>query len=438
MGISKTLKRFSRFCKGWMCSRRQRNLKHIHFSTLKNNNVNLPSKRFIAKGKYGFTFMNDTGQVIKVFFKSKRNVANNAANNANNAINAANNAVAKGHMVANMLKNNTYRAQRVNGLDFNALPQNVQKEIINMIENKEPTLSAIRMQYLGIDLFTAINKKYEETRRVAIYNLIMECHKLIRQINMLREEEFCHGDITLENIMIRITNATTVDMKLIDFDYLYRFKDEFKVYKLATEDIMRGEEEISQYIPPEFLCIYFQLHDDRRNTSSEIDKVYSRYCTNINMSTFLANIGIKTKKDAKEYFNKAYSRNMRYVSELVYSILENGNNGVKEPRLNELMNYLDYFRFGMTMTMFFSAFCPMNNHKQAITSKNNSINPVFKAFHNMRVLLIQMCEFSIQDRPDPDTVLTRMDEIVQEMTTKYQPPINPITLLDCHKINILQ
>jgi hypothetical protein len=80
----------------------------------------------------------------------------------------------------------------------------------------------------------------------------------------------------------------------------------------------------------------------------------------------------------------------------------------------------------------------MNNHKQAISSKNNSINPVFKAFHNMRVLLIQMCEFSIQDRPDPDTVLTRMDEIVQEMTTKYQPPINPITLLDCHKINILQ
>ena len=413
MGIVKTLKRFKHFCKGWMCSRRQRNLKRIHFSTLKNNNANLPSKRFIATGKYGFTFMNDTGHVIKVFFKSKRNVTKNASNNvAKNAINAANNAVAKSHMVANMLNNSTYSAQRVNGLRFNALPKNVPKEIINMIENKESTLSAIRMRYLGISLDTAINTKYEEMKGVTIYNLIIECHKLMGQIDMMRESHFCHGDISLENIMISLTNATTVEMTLIDFDYLYRFKDEFKVYKLAVENIMRGEEEISQYIPPEFICIYFQLNHGTFISPQVIHKVYSRYYINENMDKFLKNIGIKTKEGAKKYFNEAFESNMTdesLVSQLVNSIVAQRNHNIdraNQELLNTLMNYLDYFRFGMTMTMFFSALYPMNNMP---------INPVDKAFYDMRVLLIQMCQFSIKDRPDPDTVLTRMDEIVEKM-----------------------
>jgi hypothetical protein len=106
------------------------------------------------------------------------------------------------------------------------------------------------------------------------------------------------------------------------------------------------------------------------------------------------------------------------VSLLVISIQNQRHYNIDKANqelINALMNYFDYFRFGMTMTMFFSALYPMNNHNQFINRKNNSLDPVHKAFYDMRVLLIQMCQFSIKDRPEPDTVFTKMGTIVKKM-----------------------
>ena len=68
------------------------------------------------------------------------------------------------------------------------------------------------------------------------------------------------------------------------------------------------------------------------------------------------------------------------------------------------MNYFDYYGFGMAMTMFFSKLYPMN--------KPYHNRSEMDALYEMRALLMSMCDFARVARPEPDTIVKIMEDIM--------------------------
>uniref|UniRef100_A0A6C0KRY5 Uncharacterized protein n=1 Tax=viral metagenome TaxID=1070528 RepID=A0A6C0KRY5_9ZZZZ len=391
-------RKVGRWCTGWGCTRKK-HLNHIKFSTLRNQytNENLKSEKaqpsFIANGSYGFTFKNytDPKKVIKVYFNPNVNDVKTKVNKAKN--------------IANITGNNNQRIQIINDLTYNDLPTNIPEKVRRRLIYHSPILPAIRMPHLGIDFHEAI-MNYDNRiilRGLPISTLIIQCRKLIKQINEMRKKQFCHGDITIVNTMI---HPETGKMTLIDFDLFSDFALLFNFYYSVINDNIIRKVEISQYIPPEFICINIQMENSRE----DIDTLYKRYCNNENMLFFLKLIGKNNEKEAKEYFKESFQSNMEYISSLFDSMTKLSNkNEINKMISKNIMNYFDYFRFGMTMTIFFSSLYSMNKN-------NNSIDPINKAFHNMRMLLIRMCDFSIIKRPDPAKVLEEMINITSTIS----------------------
>ena len=98
-------------------------------------------------------------------------------------------------------------------------------------------------------------------------------------------------------------------------------------------------------------------------------------------------------------FSESFVRNM--------ALLETVNPNNQDKTIVEIMNRFDYYWFGMTMTIFFNRLYPINKNKK---EKD--------AFYRARKLLMSMCDFSIENRPYPDTVLPQMHDIINTLNVK--------------------
>jgi hypothetical protein len=139
-------------------------------------------------------------------------------------------------------------------------------------------------------------------------------------------------------------------------------------------------------------------------------EVFSRKYLNRSMLYFLECIG-KDKKEAQNYFSESFTSNKTYI----YSLLQSINEKNDEARINEkisntIMNYFDYFGFGMVMTIFFSRLYPVYPVKY---NKSSSIEMIL--FRQTQKLLMSMCDFSIEKRSNPEEALKKMEKIVSNI-----------------------
>jgi|UniRef100_A0A6C0BFU8 hypothetical protein len=378
-----SLRKIGSWCTGWGCTRKRRN--RIKFSTLRNQQFNKNKPSYITHGATGFTFKNytDPNKVMKVYFDSNRKKINMNYNKANK--------------ISKITGNQRQLVQIVNDFTINDLPTNIPEDIRYRLPNS--SLSVMRMPHLGIDLYTTIyDDNIIDRLRRSIPTLIIQCHKLMEQIDKMRRQGLCHGDMRIENIMIY---PQTSAMTLIDFDFFGPFIDVFIQY---SDIVNRSLVEISQYIPPEFICMK-DIYDNTDNI-----EVFSRKYLNRSMLYFLECIG-KDKKEAQNYFSESFTSNKTYI----YSLLQSINEKNDEARINEkisntIMNYFDYFGFGMVMTIFFSRLYPVYPVKY---NKSSSIEMIL--FRQTQKLLMSMCDFSIEKRSNPEEALKKMEKIVSNI-----------------------
>jgi len=376
----------------------------INFSTLRKK-ASKSEKSRIGKGAFGMTFKNPGG-VYKFYFKR---VAASNQKVPKHDLNANYN---RAHTVATITGNKNQQFQIVNGFTKNDFPNNVRNLLLKI--GKMPTnntnLPVIRMPYLGIDLHRATNTDGNKAkiRMIPISILMIQCYELMKQIDKIRKKQMCHGDMKIDNIMI---DPKTGKMTIIDFDFFAEFKNLYLEYSNIITRIMRTKgTAIPQYIPPEILYII--------SIGENIDSYlfYKKYC-NGGMMFFLECIGIKGEKDVKDYFDDSFKNNRTYVHPFIFSITDNGGNEVRNMKIsNNIMNYFDYFGFGMVMTMFFSRLYPKEPNYKNGEERD--------AYHKMRKLLMNMCDFSIQKRPLPDNVLQEMQQIMSGISNPLFISIN--------------
>lgn len=364
--------------------------KRIHYATLRNKESK-ERREFLGFGASGFTYGIYTG-------KSKHpKYVNRVSFNGNpNTIKAIHN---KAQSMARITGNNQQIVEIVEGFTVNDLPSSIPARMINKIR-KTPILSVIRMPYLGIDLFEAIKHADNITmiRKLPISTLMKQCYKLMKQIDELRREQMYHGDIRLENITI---HPETGEMTFIDFEFHEPFEVGFNKYIGIDKRLT----EISERIPPEFLSIRAVAvapYGIKQNYLNHI----SMYYLNDRMLLFLWYINIKNKENAKEYFEESYISNMAFLLELFE---KNNNTVTKNEKISDgIMDYFDFFGFGIAMTIFFSTLFPINE------PSNNSSE--MTAFYSILQLLKSMCHFSIEERPHPDNILEEMQQIMKKIS----------------------
>jgi hypothetical protein len=183
----------------------------------------LSNTRFIAKGAFGAAvkpalpnYNAETGQwiqypenITKIFYKK----------------NTKNNAVKKQRTAKNMLKSNNLRINeyKYNGYTLKNLPVNIQSRLSSNILPNTP-LQLVRLPNLGHDIFDY--KQYVETYNTYLINFIKpllnisfskslyEINKLIYNVLLIQSNNYIHGDIKIENIMIKRDGSLT----LIDYD----------------------------------------------------------------------------------------------------------------------------------------------------------------------------------------------------------------------------
>lgn len=399
------------WCKGPQCKQNKKNetraqneknktRKRIHYDTLRNAE-SIERKEFLGFGASGFTYGIYTEKskypthVYRVSFKGNLNNARAIHN--------------KAQSMARITGNSQQIVEIVEGFTVKDIPPNILADILVNIPadkigkidkiDKTSILSVIRMPYLGIDLFEAITHDDNITmiRTLPISILMIQCYKLMKQIDALRREQMYHGDIRLENITI---HPETGKMTLIDFE----FHDTFEVGFNKYIGVERRLTEISERIPPEFLtvrAVAVAPYGIKQNYLNDISKHY----LDDRMLLFLWYINIKNKKNATEYFEESYTNNM--VSLL--SLSDKNNNAVtKIEKISDgIMDYFDFFGFGIAMTLFFSTLFSINE------PNNNSSE--MAAFYSMLQLLKSMCHFSIKDRPHPNIIIEEMQQIMKKI-----------------------
>ena len=377
-----------------------------HFNRERNQSLK-NKESYIEKGSYGFTFKNytDPKKVIKVYFNPSLEGVKKKYNTAKKVEN---------------ISNYPQDIEIVNDFRYQNLPINVPEYVKNELKKHGSTLPAMRMPYLGIDLFEIIKDSEDKTeldkiekvkiekvrnmiRTVNINTLLRECYKLMIQIDNMRRKGYCHADIRLDNVLI---DPDTGVMTLIDFDLFETFEVTYKKYYEQIVNVFKypvpaSWNVISAYMPPEILCMYAIQY--RRDAPYFYEKYLHQPLTAAHLY-YMGTINKETrdeerKEKIEEKFSESFIRNM--------ALLETVNPNNQDKTIVEIMNRFDYYWFGMTMTIFFNRLYPINKNKK---EKG--------AFYHARKLLMSMCDFSIENRPYPDTVLPQMHDIINTLNVK--------------------
>lgn len=396
---------------------------NINFSTLRNQNTK-KIKSHLGDGGYGITYKNHTkptnytrrNGVFKLYYNHKNRPPPNPTANYN-----------KARKIANITGNNNQRLQIVKGYKKNDLPNNVVKrlqEIGRMPTSNNVNLPVIRMPYLGINLEVATEPgNIARTRDIPISILIIQCYELMKQIDKIRKKRMRHGDIKIDNIMIHPESGK---MTLIDFDHFGNFESGFYGELLNIDNNITT---LSEVIPPEFICIRAmrdtivynrnsnKADDKAKRIRSYSDFMFHRYIEG-QLLDFLKCIN-KNEEEGKEYFLESFNSNISLLDDKLKESIKFDDEGQLLPNtqlINYFMNYFDYYGFGMAMTMFFSKLYPMNkpyhNHSE------------MDALYEVRALLMSMCNFARVARPEPETVLKIMEEIMQRNSVSMNQAIH--------------
>ena len=390
--------------------------KNINYSTLRNKNTK-QLESLLGDGGFGITYKNHTkptnytrrNGAFKFYFNHPQLKPNPTAN------------YNKARKMANITGNNNQRLQIVKGCKKSDLPNNVTARLIEIggmpTCNDNSDLPIIRMPYLGINLEKATEAaNIARTHDIPISVLIIQCYELMKQINKLRKKRMQHGDIKTDNIMI---NPESGKMTLIDFDLFENFDNGFYGGHLNVDNNIK---KLSIVLPPEFICIrairdtivYNRENNKGNNKAKRIrsssDFMFSRYVKG-GILEFLECIN-KNEEEGKEYFLESFKSNISLLDGMFKESIKFYDETSNYARqlmynarlINYFMNYFDYYGFGIAMTMFFNKLYPMNklyhNHSE------------MDALYEVRALLMSMCDFSRVNRPEPDTVLKIMEEIM--------------------------
>ena len=389
---------------------------NINYSKIRNQNTK-QLKSVLGVGTYGITYKNRTkptnhtrrNGAFKLYYNDLQLKPNPTAN------------YNKARKMANITGNNNQRLQIVKGCKKSDLPNNVTAHLIETggmpTCNDNSDLPIIRMPYLGINLEDATeDANITRTRDIPISILIIQCYQLMKQIDKIRKKQMRHGDIKIDNIMIHPESGK---MTLIDFDLFGNFEGGFyndliKVYGEITK--------LSEIFPPEFICIrairdtivYNRNSNKGNNKAKRIysfsDFMFGRYMKG-RILEFLECIN-KNEEEGKEYFLESFKSNISLLDGMFKESIKFYDETSKyagqlmyDTRLiNYFMNYFDYYGFGIAMTMFFNKLYPMNkpyhNHSE------------MDALYEVRALLMSMCDFARVARPEPDTIVKIMEEIM--------------------------
>lgn len=399
----------------------------INFSKVRNQNTK-QLESHLGDGAYGITYKNRTkptnytrrNGAFKFYYNHNDRPPPNPTANYN-----------KARKIANITGNNNQRLQIVKGYKKNDLPNNVVKRlqgIGRMPTSNNVNLPVIRMPYLGINLEVATEPgNIARTRDIPISILIIQCYELMKQIDKIRKKQMRHGDIKIDNIMIHPESGK---MTLVDFDHFGNFDGFYGELLNIDNDIKR----LSEVVPPEFICIramrdtiVYNRNSNKGNDKAKRIRSYSDFMLHRYMEgqllDFLKCIN-KNEEEGKEYFLESFNSNISLLDDILkenikfYDIksIHAGELMHDTKLINYFMNYFDYYGFGVAMTMFFSKLYPMN--------KPYHNRSEMDALYEVRTLLMSMCDFARVARPEPETVLKIMEEIMQRNSVSMNQVIH--------------
>ncbi len=158
--------------------------------------------------------------------------------------------------IVNLLHNNSHRAQPYRYKGY--MGSNIKNSMRNSCElNQNMPLLPLRMKNLGVSIeHLSINKNDSLTKVKSIpFGIIIDnIYRIYKQIELLFNNGYIHGDVRHTNVMI---HPTTGKITLIDFGWLYPIDEFFIRYKHALGFYSN---------PPESL-LYSYMVDKERHLS---------------------------------------------------------------------------------------------------------------------------------------------------------------------------
>jgi len=346
----------------------------FNFDRLMNQRARNPlqinkTAKFIAKGSFGVIFQTPGG-VIKILEPDTNiDVIRSKANK-----------------IADITGDERQRVEAIR-ITKNDVPFNVLKEYkslnsdFSFMRNNQP-IPALSMPYLGVDLFT-----YIEKRPFALPEELYldQCHKLLQQTYRLFRSGYSHGDIHSENIVFDGTEIT-----IIDFDIFGTFKEVARTYehyiriwKPSMNISVTYENAIRSWTPPEFLILFNKLSNQSDTSKSKI-AIAKDYITKLykRSQTYFSSSGI-TLSSLRTLINESNTENLEYMSQHNISMID-------------VIPYVDNFGLGMALLELFD------------TLYYRTANP---KLIKTRELLEKITQFKISERMPPDVAFAEMDKI---------------------------
>jgi hypothetical protein len=279
---------------------------------------NLQNRQYIASGAYGATirpalpnydaatkqWTEYPEDITKLFFiKKKKNEAVRKQRLLKTVVNKN-----------NRNKNLAIHEYSYKNYTFKNLPNSVKSEISAKIGSVENTpLHLVRLPNLGHDIFTYVNSIYvgDNTVMNRLFNIpfnksIGEIKKILDQIYTLYSEGYLHGDIKIDNLMMKDDGTLT----LIDYDFFGK-RDEFYNFLLSKDSKTSLEYFGFTNQPPESF-LYFLLN----NINTYIDLFNTNYINNDEKYRVILN-QIYTDLSSNKFINHRIKEYIQYNSRLL-------------------------------------------------------------------------------------------------------------------------
>jgi hypothetical protein len=268
--------------------------------------------------------------------------------------------IEKAQRMADLTGDDRQRVEKIQ-ITKNDVPSNALTEYQHLnsmhsfMKNNQP-IPALSMPYLGVDLFTYLDKRPFSLPEELFIN---QCHKLLRQTSILYRDGQSHGDLRSENIVF-----DGREMTIIDFDLFGTFEEVAKVYESGIH------KNIAQpWSPPEFLILLGKVDEP----NDYLDRLRERN------RDYFSSIGI----DLKQRVLESNVKNMEYMAEHNMS-------------MEHVIPYLDNFGLGMALLEVLAALYPKPTTPKLIRTRD---------------LLEKITHFKISKRMKPDDAFAEMDKI---------------------------
>jgi serine/threonine protein kinase len=361
--------------------------------------ANLSGTQYIASGAFGAAvkpalpnYNASTGQwveypenITKIFFSEIKK----------------NKAVKKQRTAKNLLKNNNLRINdyKYKGYTVKNLPLNLQSKLPRSM-TPNTSLNPVRLPNLGKDIYEYVMglEVYEQYKKVIMDPLLnipfsdslYEINKLIYNVSVIYTKGYIHGDIKIENIMMKNDGSLT----LIDYDHFDTFSNFYNYmsqkFKISENPLIELEGFGATFNqPPESFLFYL------------LDYIESLINNNTNISTITTK-DIFQKLKQNPAGNKIFSRITDYVNYNSKFVLINNEKFLKNLHEN-LIIFIEIYKRNKE-TDVYNFFEKFFLNKFDVFSLGVALYFCYKVFYSFMFYNEDECKKIIQNKIEKENI----------------------------------